>query len=157
MLRQMIEKPKGEDISHPRIFDLAVKELISGSQLSIDELTAEAVVLLFAGGEATAISAIIGTFYLLSDHERLNVLKQELLSAMPDGQSLALSELETLPYLVSYLDGVSLIDARIAHPIVTRQGLSKRHSDLPKALPAVSQESSLQREPLCVVNSSQAM
>ncbi|KAG2417063.1 hypothetical protein HFD88_008280 [Aspergillus terreus] len=98
MLREMIEKPNVEDNSNPRIFDTAVKELISGSQLFIDELTAEAVVLLFAGGEATAISVIIGTFHLLSDPERLHTLKQELLSAMPDGQSLALSELERLRY-----------------------------------------------------------
>ncbi|KAL5356312.1 cytochrome P450 [Aspergillus floccosus] len=99
MLREMIEKPKVEDISYPRIFDTAVKELISGRQLFIDELTAEAVVLLFAGGEATAISVIIGTFYLLGDPKRLHALKQELLSAMPDGQSVTLSEIERLPYL----------------------------------------------------------
>ncbi|OQE13535.1 hypothetical protein PENFLA_c046G02007 [Penicillium flavigenum] len=100
MLRQTIEKPRVEDVSHSRIFDTAVKELISDSrQLSIDDLTAEAVVLLFAGGEATAISVIVGTFHLLSDPKRLHILKQELLSAMPDGRILTLSELEKLPYL----------------------------------------------------------
>ncbi|EAU37632.1 predicted protein [Aspergillus terreus NIH2624] len=75
---------------------LAIAKMVKVS--SILEMR-KAVVLLFAGGEATAISVIIGTFHLLSDPERLHTLKQELLSAMPDGQSLALSELERLPYL----------------------------------------------------------
>lgn len=154
-LRQMIEKPKVEDNSASRIFDTAVKELISDSQLSIDELTAEAVVLLFAGGEATAISVIIGTFHLLSDHERLHILRQELLSAMPDGQSLALSELEKLPYLVSYPEDVSPSNARTAHSVGRRAELSKRHSDLPRAPQAVFPGWPLQMESLCAANLSQ--
>lgn len=154
MLREMIEKPNIEDNSNPRIFDTAVKELISDSRrLSIDELTAEAVVLLFAGGEATAISVIIGTFHLLSDPERLHTLKQELLSAMPDGQSLALSELERLPYLVSYAEDVSLSPRR-AHSTSHREEWSRRHCDSPRAPPAAFLGLSLQKELLCVVNSS---
>ncbi|THC89192.1 hypothetical protein EYZ11_011363 [Aspergillus tanneri] len=73
MLLELTEKRMHHKQSHHTMFDTAIDQLISESPKapSIQDLTAEGLVLLFAGGEATAISLIKGTFHMLKDSNGL--------------------------------------------------------------------------------------
>ncbi|KAB8227357.1 cytochrome P450 [Aspergillus alliaceus] len=102
MLLELIDKRKHHKQSHSTMFDTAIDQVISESPKAptIQDLTAEALVLLFAGGEATAISLIKGTFHMLKDGNEFQKLKNELHSAMPDPQTqITIEELGRLPYL----------------------------------------------------------
>lgn len=60
---------------------------------------------MFGGGDTTANTIMIGTFYLLKNPSTLARLKKELLDAWPNLlEEPSLKTLESLPYLVGPLN-----------------------------------------------------
>jgi cytochrome P450 len=67
----------------------------------VERLVDEAQILLMAGTFTTGSTLVAITFYLLKNPVVLKRLKAELNSALPDiEESIKLSQIETLPYLV---------------------------------------------------------
>lgn len=68
---------------------------------SARSLYEESQALLFAGGDTTGITLMVGTYRLLQNPEKLQKLKTELSEAWPslNGREPKLRDLETLPYL----------------------------------------------------------
>ncbi|KID95998.1 benzoate 4-monooxygenase cytochrome P450, partial [Metarhizium majus ARSEF 297] len=75
-----------------------------GPPLPIRDLVSEAVVLLFAGSEATSLTLTLGTFYTLNNRHVLETLQDELCHAIPDERELPpLHTLRGLPYLTGII------------------------------------------------------
>jgi cytochrome P450 len=91
------------DVKHRTIFhDLLDSTILPPEDKTVDRLWQEAQLLLAAGTVTTATSIGSALVYLLLDPPRLQVLLQELETAMPDiTKPKPQGELERLPYLVS--------------------------------------------------------
>lgn len=86
---------------HPTIFHhiLASSDL-PPSELSIDRLTQEAIIINAAGIETTAATLTLASFYILNDSFIEGQLRAELEQAMPNSDEiLPWEQLEKLPYL----------------------------------------------------------
>lgn len=97
------QKEDNNTAAHPTMLDSLIG--LNGKDarlvLSISELTAESIVLLFAGAEATSLTLVLGTYYLLKDRELLSKLQNELSLVMLDKWTLPpVAVLQRLPYLV---------------------------------------------------------
>jgi cytochrome P450 len=103
MISDLRKRKENDEIIHPTMLDTLIDpaEKQLGPSLSISTLTAEAVVLLFAGAEATSLTLILGTFHILKDCNMLTKLQHELSKVMIDKRTLpSLDILRGLPYLV---------------------------------------------------------
>ena len=66
----------------------------------VDILTEEALTLVSAGYDSTAISMLLGFFYICRDQVVYGALEAELDSSLADEGSSSFKELRKLPYLV---------------------------------------------------------
>ena len=84
------------------IFQALLDSDLPEEEKSADHLQDEGQTLVGAGSETTAKSLSIITFYLLKDKTKLQRVRDEIHTVMPDATSLpSLKALEKLPYLVS--------------------------------------------------------
>lgn len=90
----------------PAILSALIDPDIPPAERSIDRLVDEGITFLMAGTETSSRVLSVAMFYLLNDTACLRKLRQELsqLPFRPDNDY-AMSQLETLPYLVSELRG----------------------------------------------------
>lgn len=93
------------DVKHRTIFhDLLTSSTLPPEDKTVGRLWQEAQLLLAAGTVTTATSIGSALVYLLLDQPRLQVLLEELETAMPDvTKPRRQAELEQLPYLVRIL------------------------------------------------------
>lgn len=88
----------------PTIFHELLNSDLSPQEKSLERLWQEGQVVVGAGADTTANALSITTFHLLDNLEKMQKLKSELETVMPDPFSHAkLQELEQLPYLVCFL------------------------------------------------------
>jgi hypothetical protein len=90
------------DVKHRTIFhDLVDSTILPPEDKTVGRLWQEAQLLLAAGTVTTAVSIGSALVYLLLDQPRLQILLEELETAVPDiTKPLRQAELEQLPYLV---------------------------------------------------------
>ena len=89
-----------QSASHPTIFHELLNSDLPADEKSLPRLMDEGQTIVGAGQVTTAHYLKMTSFHLLANPEILKKLKTELVSAMPDLESLAqLQKLEQLPYL----------------------------------------------------------
>ncbi|EHK19742.1 uncharacterized protein TRIVIDRAFT_193209 [Trichoderma virens Gv29-8] len=106
MILDLRKRKENDEIMHPTMLDTLIDpaEKQLGPSLSISTLTAEAIVLLFAGAEATSLTLILGTFHISKDRNMLTKLQDELSKVMIDKRTLpSLDILRGLPYLTGVI------------------------------------------------------
>lgn len=92
-----------EDTAKSVIVSVLLNQNIPKAERDIDRFLDEGTALLLAGTETTSRALSVGMFYLLNDKTHLTKLREEL-STLPSrpGNDYPMSQLESLPYLVSH-------------------------------------------------------
>lgn len=104
------DKAVSAKASYRTIFSSILESNLPASEKRRKRLIDEAIILVGAGSLTTAHVQTVATFYLVQEPERIQRLKAELLTVMPDPSKLpTLSELEKLPYFKQiYLETMRL-------------------------------------------------
>lgn len=139
MLRETDGK-KYEEKSHPTIFyEIIHSEDLPASEKTPKRLEGEAAAILGAGAVTTAWTLSVAMYHLAVQPEKLERLRAEIRSIMPDSQKPAqLQRLEQLPYLTSVImeslrlsNGISTRLARVAPD----RSIYFRDWEIPKGTP----------------------
>ena len=104
--------------SIPTVFyEMEHNEKVPAEEKSLDRLTDEGVLFIVAGNETTGNTLSVITFHVLNSPHILASLKAELLSAIPDKETIPLwRDLENLPYLSAVIkEGL-----RMSYGVVSR-------------------------------------
>lgn len=101
-IREVVRKRKDEKTpSHPTVFHDILDSDLPAKEKKDEGLWQEAQIICIAGTETTAWTLSVITFYLLSNPNILQKLREELQTAMPDTSTPVTSKhWEQLPYLV---------------------------------------------------------
>jgi cytochrome P450 len=121
MLRET-DSTKYQEKAHPTIFYEIIHSDLPPAEKTTKRLEAEAAAILGAGAVTTAWTLTTAMYHLVVQPEKLNRLRAEIRSVMPDPfQPATLQQLEQLPYLTSVImeslrlsNGISTRLARVA-------------------------------------------
>lgn len=105
MARSSLEKDHEKNAnSRKTIFDALCAESVRPEERTVARVRDEAMVVFGAGTETTARVLATGSYYLYRDKPRLEKLRAEIETVMPDSTDhVSLTQLESLPYLVCVL------------------------------------------------------
>ncbi|GAB1210518.1 hypothetical protein APSETT445_009312 [Aspergillus pseudonomiae] len=118
MAKSAIEKDHVKDAhSSKTIFDALCAESVRPEERTLPRVRDEAMVVLGAGTETTARVLTMGSYFLFRDAPRLEKLRAEVKTLMPDSTShVPLVQLEQLPYLTAVINE----SLRMAHSVTLR-------------------------------------
>ncbi|KAE8380452.1 cytochrome P450 [Aspergillus bertholletiae] len=118
MARSAIENsPKADRHGPKTIFDALCDKSVRPEERTIPRVRDEAMVVLGAGTETTARVLTTGSYHLYRDGPRLEKLRAELKTIMPEPTSqISLVQLEQLPYLTAVINE----SLRLAHTVMIR-------------------------------------
>ncbi|KAE8336194.1 hypothetical protein BDV24DRAFT_142415 [Aspergillus arachidicola] len=118
MARSSLEKDHEKDAnSRKTIFDALCAESVRPEERTVARVRDEAMVVFGAGTETTARVLATGSYYLYRDKPRLEKLRAEIKTVMPDSTDhVSLAQLESLPYLTAVINE----SLRMAHSVIIR-------------------------------------
>lgn len=110
-IKESLESDKETVMSDSVILGALRDPEIPAHEKTLDRLVDEGMTVIFAGTETTARALSVSLFHLLSNRSVLEKLREELRSATrnEDG-NYSYTDLESLPYLVRFPQGISLIN-----------------------------------------------
>ena len=111
MAKSALEKDRGKDANSKKtIFDALCGESVRPEERTVPRVRDEAMVVFGAGTETTARVLTTASYYLYRDAPRLEKLRAELKTVMPDSTGpVSLAQLESLPYLVCIFQNTSTV------------------------------------------------
>lgn len=110
------EEGKKRRDGRPSIFETLLDSELPPFDRSVPRLVEDAQTMVGAGSITTSLALALGTYYIASDASVLNQLMTELEEAMPDAaQTLALVDLERLPYLTATYFEILRISYGVSH------------------------------------------
>lgn len=123
-------------------YDVLFKSGLPPHELTTERMAAEGTLIVVAGSETVGYALTNIHYHLLANPEKLARLKQELVEAMPDPNTVPKwQDLRRLPYLTACIEETLRVSSPVMHRLARlapKQGLRYQEFEIPAGVSALS-------------------